>query len=69
MPVEPIIVCTPPNRGCTLLNTSGVAHNVTTHDLVNIAIFWPIYRIYQRFFMVGFTGLAIVDTIVLISIF
>ena len=36
LPLELIIVCKHPNRGCTLLNTSGVAHVITRyHDLVN----------------------------------
>ena len=39
-----VIVCKPPNCGCTLLNTSGVAH-VITHDLVNITIFCYDYKL------------------------
>ena len=39
LPLEFIIVCKPPNCGCTLLNTSIEAHNVITHDLINRMIF------------------------------
>ena len=31
-------MCKPPNRGCTLLDTSGVAHYVISYDLVNLTI-------------------------------
>ena len=34
----------PPSRACILLNTSGVAHYVITHDLVNLTIFCYDYK-------------------------
>ena len=42
--VELIIVCKPPNIGCTLLNTSGVAY-MSTHDLVNLTRFCYDYKL------------------------
>ena len=38
-------MCKPPNRGCTLLDTSGVAHYVISHDLVNLAILCYDYKL------------------------
>ena len=35
----------PPNRGCTLLDTSGVVHYVISHDLVNRTIFCYDYKL------------------------
>ena len=37
--------CKPPNRGCTLLDTSEVAHYVISHDLVNLPIFCYDYKL------------------------
>ena len=38
-------MCKPPNRGCTLLDTSEVAHYVISHDLANLPIFRYDYKL------------------------
>ena len=38
-------MCKPPNRGCTLLDTSEVSHCVISHDLVNIPLFCYDYKL------------------------
>ena len=38
-------MCKPPNRRCTLLDTSEVANYVISHDLVNLLILCYDYKL------------------------
>ena len=44
--LEIIIVCKPPNRGCTLLDTWSSPY-VISYDLVNLTIFCYDYKLYS----------------------